>query len=738
MKKTLLFVFLFSLHSLSLLAQSKKEEIPEVLVKYGVSLFESQGEKYLTILYENAEHWHTYWKNPGDAGLELQNEFKFSDEKVFPLELEWPTPKRYLEEGGLIAYGYSGKYALFYKLSEEIQKRMESSKLNIHSKWLICKHICIPGQAKINIGLQAGKLTTDRDENHVWPLSEIEEEFNDLPQEKPLPSYLDIYLTRASDGENLVLHYSLAQAPSSPIPTQRNLLTPFPTKPLGFKHEKLFQDNKGRIYGQMPADWDGIYQEPEEPLPPNGIFSPAKDFKWIFDDPISGEVYIVKKSIESFTLKGAESLKSFYAGLSPLDPKNPKVNSSSKNDDKSLWFYLLFAFLGGLILNFMPCVLPVISIKLFGLIKHQKENSTRIFKHNLFYTLGVLFCFSLLALVIVLLKSAGEQVGWGFQLQSPRFVAFIILVLFIFALNLFGLFEFKTPGGSSLGSVKLEEGFAGDFISGIIAVILSTPCSAPFLGTALTFAFSSSTAVILLVFLAIGMGLSFPFILTGLFPALVSFLPRPGAWMENLKKFLGLTLLLTIIWLIDVLTSQVNGTFPMMLIHGTLTLTFFGIYAYNKMTKNTFLRIIFLALPILMLGKFLTLDFTPTSLPDSSHLLQEKVKEGLPWKKWSPEKLEELKSQKKLVFMDFTAKWCFTCKVNEKLVLNTSGFEQLIEKYNLEILLADWTKRDPIITSWLKSKGKVGVPAYFVQKPDGSIIDLGETISLDEIEKALQ
>ncbi|MCR9205078.1 MAG: thioredoxin family protein, partial [Halobacteriovoraceae bacterium] len=358
----------------------------------------------------------------------------------------------------------------------------------------------------------------------------------------------------------------------------------------------------------------------------------------------------------------------------------------------------------------------------------------------IFYALGVLSTFLVLAIAVLGLKSTGENVGWGFQLQSPVFVALMILVLFVFALNLFGLYEFSTPGGKSLGNVELKKGMAGDFLGGVLATILSTPCSAPFLGTALTFAFTASTFEIILTFQAIGLGLAFPFILTGLFPGAIKFLPKPGMWMESVKKFLGLTLLLTAIWLLDVFVSLTSGNVPLMKLNTGLILVFFAIYYQKHISKKLHWRAIFYILALL---PFLSLFSSPLSISSANttgetDLIREKNHGGeIVWESWSEQKMDDFKSKGELVFIDFTAKWCFTCKVNEKLVLDTDGFRDLVKEKNIKLLLGDWTKYDPVIGAFLKKHGYVGVPAYFIQKPDGSLVKLGETITLSKIEKNL-
>jgi thiol:disulfide interchange protein DsbD len=384
----------------------------------------------------------------------------------------------------------------------------------------------------------------------------------------------------------------------------------------------------------------------------------------------------------------------------------------------------------------MPCVLPVISLKLFGLISHSDKSKSEIFKHNLFYSFGVLLTFGILAAVVHLLKENGEVIGWGFQLQSPSFVFIMIFILLTMAMNMLGLFEFITPGGRSLGGKEIKEGFTGDVLNGVLATILSTPCSAPFLGSALPFAFASSTLNIYLIFLSIGVGLAFPFLLTGVFPVMIKFLPKPGAWMDKLKKVLGLSLLLTAVWLYDVLFSIVDISILGMLINGFIALLFFSLYFRKHFSKNIILNIFIFILPLILFYKIMAQIGLPESeLKQGSSPL---VQGDLQYENWSDSKMQTIRKVKKNTFIYFTAKWCLTCKVNEKLVLKSDAFKKLAKEKKLGLLKGDWTKRDNNITKFLAKHNIYGVPAYFILQEDGKVISLGESISVSAVAENLK
>ena len=458
----------------------------------------------------------------------------------------------------------------------------------------------------------------------------------------------------------------------------------------------------------MPVQWTGQFLEPEVLLPADGKLPHAFEQKFLYFAPESNQAAVIKTSISA---------------IEQAAPLSLATKIDTPKESGNILFYLILAFIGGLILNLMPCVFPVISLKLFGLIKKREESPRNILLYNIIYSLGVLASFFVLAFLIIMLKKGGEQVGWGFQLQSPLFISFMIIFLFIFAVNLFGLFEFKTPGGKILGGIKIKDGLFSHFIEGVIATVLATPCSAPFLGTALTFAFGSSDLTIILVFSFIAFGLSFPFILVGLFPSLIKIFPKPGNWMGNLRKFLALSLILTIIWLVGILLRQTDNVVSIQFLLFSLSLIFFAIFFSIKISPRLIYKILFAILVSLSLYGLI------------SSSLSSNTNSEIKWNTW---KTSELSQKDKFVFMDFTADWCLTCKVNETIVLRSEGFKDLVKRYDLKLLVADWTKKDETIAQFLKENGSTAVPAYFIQDKNGNIHALGETISIEKIKNKLK
>jgi thiol:disulfide interchange protein len=722
MYKIVTFLLILALNAFALTPNAEEH------VKMSATAIGLNDNPYLVISLKNDEHWHTYWKNPGDAGLTIKFEILEDGVKKDFEALSWPAPKKYLEAGNILAYGYSGTNHFFYKLPRNLYNKV----LEINGTWLVCKDICIPGSAstKIKLGIAGwGK-------NHRFEITnkEIGNSFANLPKLVETPPNLEIFLTKAKEENKLAIQYTLTGFNFRNFDKKSNLLTPYLQPPFDYKHEKLYFDKTNNtLYGRMYVDWDGEYEEPEWPLPQDGIFKKTIVAKFLLQFDKSKAPTIIKHKFKQFAMTGDESMESFFKTLIPVSEKSS--DEKLESSDKSIFYFILFAFIGGLVLNLMPCVLPVISLKLFGLVVHSDESKSKILKHNLAYTAGVISSFMTLAGVILFLKSTGEKIGWGFQLQSPGFVFAMMIILFIMALNMLGLFEFITPGGKSLGNAQIKKGMGGDFLNGILATILSTPCSAPFLGTALTFAFTTGPSSIFIIFFFVGLGLSFPFIITGFFPRLISFLPKPGVWMEKLKNILGFTLLLTFVWLYDVLASIINFSASGIYLNIIFTLIFMAFFFRKYITKIFFWNLVLFSLPLALTVNLITNDGLKVDYESKS---QAKKVSDQTWNKWSQEAMDNIKAQKRWAFIDFTAKWCLTCKVNKKLVLETDAFSKFVKEKKLELLIADWTKRDDYITDFLNKYNIVGVPAYFLQDPDGKIIHLGETISISKIKENMK
>lgn len=394
--------------------------------------------------------------------------------------------------------------------------------------------------------------------------------------------------------------------------------------------------------------------------------------------------------------------------------------------------YLLFAFIGGLILNVMPCVFPVLGIKVLGVVQQAGEDKRQVVLHGLAYTAGVLLCFWALGGLVVSLGKA-----WGFQLQSPGFVFGLCAFFLIFGLNMAGVFEI---GASAVGvgsNLQAKHGFGGSFFSGLLATIVATPCSAPFLGTALGYAVTLPAAKAMLMFTMIGLGLASPFLVLSAFPKLVSALPRPGAWMESFKQGMSFLLFGTVAFLAWVLTGMVEGQ-PMLFLLFGLVIIALGCWIYGRWSlphKPKRTRLIAVVLTLLSIGGGLAFGWPQVekgTVAGGSH-----VEGGLTWEAWTPEKVEELRAAKKAVYIDYTAKWCFTCQVNKR-VYKDPALQKLIDEKKVVLLKADWTNEDPRITKALSELGKAAVPVNVLYAPDAKEpVILPELLSIDNVSAAL-
>ncbi len=728
MKNFFLFLVL-TMGVFALYAQKSGEELVDIWPQ----TLQIEGQNFFVINFKNADHWHTYWKNPGESGR--ATEFKVLSPvswKRLGEVAKGPVPERIIEGGDITVYAYSGEYSYFFPLTEEQLSSTGPIEIDVH--WLVCKNICIPGNKSFVFSLtQQGKLSIIESPKNPainLPASELEKRWAAVPKLAPIPNDLEFFLAKGSiEGEFILGHIWQNVSPAAHR-KNADIITLSEFSPFGPGKEQSSYDPKTKtLFGYRVLKWEGLYQTPELPLPEGGTLDSPVSFEML----VQGENdFFISQEFKTYDESGGDGfirMAKSYEAIGELE------EGSNPEGQHSFLLILFFAFLGGLVLNLMPCVLPVISLKLFALIAQSHQNRKRILRHNLAYSAGVVLSFMALASVVALIKFSGESIGWGFQMQSPIFVVAMILIIFLLALNFFGLFEFRTPGGKKLGQVSLQKGTSGDFLSGILATILATPCSAPFLGTALTFAFSGSYLSLFLVLLFVAIGLSFPFLLVGLFPRCLHWLPRPGIWMNTLKSWLGFSLLLTCVWLVYVLNGLEQNSLYLTYVLLQLACLFFGVYSYQKISRTRF-------------GKLLTTGLILASLGGTFYLLSELPHEqaqsgsnsysnGLQWGPWSKEALQKNLSEKSWTFIDFTAEWCLTCKVNKKLVLERRSFAELVENFDLELMRGDWTKRDDKIANFLKLHGAVSVPAYFLQDPNGKIIFLGETISVKKIKDVI-
>lgn len=398
--------------------------------------------------------------------------------------------------------------------------------------------------------------------------------------------------------------------------------------------------------------------------------------------------------------------------------------------------YLLFAFIGGLLLNIMPCVLPVLSLRALNLVKQSGNSRREIFTGSLLYTAGILLSLTALAGVVTALKLSGELVGWGFQFQNPLFVVVLAAVVFVFALSLFDVYVFHAPVmGQSIQKAQ-SKGYLGAFFNGIIAVILAMPCTAPLLGTALGFAFTQPPAVILSLFAVIGLGFAFPFLLLGIKPGLVHRLPKPGPWMNTFKELMGFLLIGTVIYLLSILGSLINTASMVRVLIFFFALALL-LWAYGKLVQSASGR----KRKWIILGLFVILSVSaagwfvrPAQLEAPSQV--QKLHAG--WERFDPDALAAYRRDGEPVFVIFSADWCSVCKLNEKTVLTTERADELFSDRGIHVLYGDYTAEDPLLEKWIRSYGRAGVPVYAYYPPGSSeAVLLPEVLTMDLLERRL-
>ena len=619
---------------------------------------------YLGLEYQLEEGWKTYWQSPGDAGFP-QNINWSKSINIESLEIQWPTPKQF-EILGMKSIGYSDHVIFPIKLIFEDENQFTKIILDIN--YLVCKDICIPGNAhlELNIPPGVGGLT-----KHSFIL---EKAVSTLPQSNLELSFISDSKIKTYSSKNFVTIEYLATAKSY------------------FSNPSIFLHTK---YG-LPIN-DPIIKLNSNSRNLNAQFTFSRDL--INDKQLEAQITI------------SDNDKSFVA----KDVIFIKENETSKNH--SYLFIIFIAFIGGLVLNCMPCVLPVLSIKLLSIL-HYVDNSSDIRKSFLYVSLGIISSFALLAMSLIQMKNFGYSIGWGIQFQHPLFLMMISLVLIVFALNLFGFFEFSLPKFVNSKSILFLQNQKNlrDFFNGFFATLMATPCSAPFVGTAITFAFTQSSISLFNIFIAMGFGLASPYIFIAIFPQLLKFIPKPGKWMDYLKYFLGSLLLGTVIWVGNILLNHFN--FYFILLSLILLIVSLGLNHFFKLKK-------------IILTAALIIFFT---VPNFTFFSSSYIKLDSDWLDFNSVNIENLIKNNNIVFVDVTADWCATCQFNKVNVLNKALVKETFLNLNVIKVKADWTKKNKKIEQFLEDNKKFGIPYNVIyDKNNIQGIELSELLSVKEV-----
>jgi len=605
-------------------------------------------------------HWHTYWLNPGTG---LATSLKWNLPAGWTAgEIQWPAPLALKDKAGnTIGNGYEGELFLPVTLTPPANVTAGSSvELKASADWLMCAEICVPGSADVSLTLPVSTGTPNPDATYG---EKIRTTVAGLPRADAAWK-----VTASRDAKNITL-----------------TITPNANSTAAPANLHVFSDD-GLVAFDLPQtvkpNGQGGFTL-VAPISPDG----PKDAKNLL-----GVLTTSTSWVPGATLRGLRVDTTFVAAAPPSTPIAQLLGT------------LVLAFLGGLVLNLMPCVFPVLGIKILGFVNQSGQDKKKVVLHGLVFALGVLLSFWSLAAVLAILRAGGQELGWGFQLQEPGFVFILAAVMLVFAMNMSGVFEFGLSATAVGADLQLKSGFAGSFFTGVLATAVATPCSAPFLAPALGAALAVPTGESFVIFTAIAVGLSAPYLLLSLFPQAVKILPRPGAWMETFKQFMAFPLYGTVGALVWVLAGQL-GDDSLMAILGLVTIAL-GIWVYGRWTAPgaSAGRVRFGyggLLVLLLVGAWL-------GWPAQSKVV---------WEPWSPEAVTKLRAEKRIVYVDFTARWCATCQTNKKLVFGSADVLKVFADKKIATLRADWTNKDPRITAELAAYNRSAVPFNVIWLP---------------------
>jgi len=625
--------------------------------------------------------WHTYWKNPGESGLPTEIAWTLpAGAKADPIV--WPTPILF-DIGGVTNYGFKDEAMLLVRITPPADLA-GPLKLAAEANWLVCEDVCIPEEGKFELTLPSGAAATSAPPA-VRTLFDAAR--RRVPTESPWPARYGVSKT----GEPTLI----------------------------VEAKGLKPDTISDVYF-FPAEWGAVATMAKQTagVTADGIRIPLRkgEAKTAMPERLAGTLVLTEKTADG-TVKQAFDVS---ARLDPaFVPASASLAGAAGAEQLSLVQALLFALLGGLILNLMPCVFPVLAMKAAAFARLAGHEQGEMRRDGLAYTAGVLVSFAAMAAIVVAIRASVVDVAWGFQFQSPVFSLLIAYLFFTVGLNLSGVFE---VGGRLAGvgqGLVARGGTTGAFFTGVLAVIVATPCTAPFMAAALGFALSQPAPATLAVLLAMGLGLALPYLALSFTPALQRLLPRPGAWMDRLRQFLAFPMYASAVWMIWVLTQQ-TGSDGVLYALGGMILIAFAIWLLRLnggASRGTWVRRGLAAAAVLLaFAATLKLDDAPATAASASGGPTSGVNfEG--WERFSRARMAEAVAAGKPVFVDFTAAWCITCLVNERVALETPAAKKAFEQAGVVKLKGDWTNRDDEITAVLKEVGRAGVPLYLFWAP---------------------
>ena len=631
-------------------------------------------------------HWHTYWVFPG-TGLPTKITWTLPAGWTAG-DIQWPAPRVLLDsKKNIVGNGYEGELFLPVTITAPADAAPGTSvELKAGVEWLMCEDICIPGSAKLALTLPVASAAPQPDGISG---EKIRATVAALPR-----SDAAWKVTAARAAKNVLLAVT-PTAPGGHVPKDLHFFSED-----GFTAYELPQtvqsDGHGGFILTVPIDATG----PADVTRLLGVVTSENG--WGPGGPARG-----LRVDDAFSASGSISQPSTL-NSQPIVPAAPT----------SLFGTLLLALVGGLILNLMPCVFPVLGIKILGFVNQAGHDKKKVVMHGLVFALGVLLSFWTLATVLAILRAGGDKIGWGFQLQSPAFVFMLAAVMLVFAMNMSGVFEFGLSATGVGSDLQMKSGYAGSFFTGVLATVVATPCSAPFLAPALGAALALSTIESFAIFTAIAIGLAAPYLLLSIFPQAVKVLPRPGAWMETFKQFMAFPLYATVGYLVWVLAGQTTEEGLQNVLFG-LVLVALGVWVYGRWNAPgaSAGRVRFgIAGLVVVAATGLWLGWPHNAAARSAAATASGAPEVV-WEPWSREAVAKLRGEGRIIYVDFTARWCATCQANKKLLFHNDEVLRTFAAKKIATLRADWTNQDPRITAELAAYNRSAVPFNVIWLP---------------------
>nr|WP_315480875.1 thioredoxin family protein [uncultured Rhodoferax sp.] len=697
------------------------EQVRAELLAYAPQGVAPGAQVWLGLQLQHQPQWHTYWKNPGDSGLPTTLTWTLPA-GVTAGDIAWPTPHK-IAIGSLANLGFEGTVLLPLPLTIAPDFRpsglAQDLEVRLSASWLVCRQECIPqeGEFALRLPLRGSTALHRASFEAAWAAA-------------PKPFAGPVQATVSDTGVAL-------RVSGLPASWRGKAINAFPET-----HELLHTP-------ALPGEGDRVKSSAADQAGTQGW----QDGVWTAQVPHSAQRYTSPSTVAWVLVLGNERLRAeaTVQGSWPATAARAEVpaalqaalaanaqqaQTSAPAVPGSLLWVLATALLGGLILNLMPCVFPVLAIKVLGFATQSGQSRSAQRAQGLAYTAGVVLSFLALGGLLLALRAGGEQLGWGFQLQTPGVVVALALLFTLIALNLAGWLNVGSVLPQRLATLQLRHPVGEAFLSGVLAVAVASPCTAPFMGASLGYAITLPGAQALAIFAALGLGLALPYLLASWVPAVARWLPKPGAWMDTLRHFLAFPMAATVVWLVWVLghLSGVDGAGSLLLLILGLCMLVWSLNLQGR--TRTLLATISIAVCALLAwasGQYL-LGFADATVETSASTASPST-DG--WQPWAPGSVQAALAQGKPVFVDFTAAWCITCQVNKKTTLSNTEVQADLAAKQVTLLRADWTRRDPAITQALQALGRSGVPVYVLYAPGKAPVVLSEILTPGELRRAI-